>query len=418
LYHADANLNLRDYIDFAEIQVGGSYRRYSLNSNGTIFTDYDGPINYDEYGFYTQLQQKFMEDRLKFTASARYDKAQNFDGNVSPRLSLAYAAGEDKNHNFRGSFQTGFRNPTTQDQYIGLDAGSGLLVGSAPDNLDRYTSSPLSVSGTGQNFTGAASVRLSGRSAYENSFSAASVVNGTFQKATTELVKPERVTAYEIGYRGIADIDETKVSIDLSVYYNSYEDFISSKNVIVPFYGNVNLSDTAPVGPGGAQVPLALVAMQSGDYKAFAVYTNSAADISSYGATIGLNTKVFDGFNVGLNYTFSKFDFDQSSDLDFEAGFNTPEHKLKFQFGKSELFKNFGFNFNVRWQDEYYWESSFHDTMIDARTVVDAQVNYRIPTLKSVIKLGGANLGGKEYFSAPGVGAIGSQFFMSWTINN
>ncbi len=418
LYHADANLNLRDYIDFAEIQVGGSYRRYSLNSNGTIFTDYDGPINYDEYGFYTQLQQKFIEDRLKFTASARYDKAQNFDGNVSPRLSLAYAAGEDKNHNFRGSFQTGFRNPTTQDQYIGLDAGSGLLVGSAPDNLDRYTSSPLSVSGTGQNFTGTGSIQLSGRSAYENSFSAASVVNGTFQKATTELVKPERVTAYEVGYRGIADIDETKISIDLSVYYNSYEDFISSKNVIVPFYGNVNLSDTAPVGPGGAQVPVALVAMQSGDYKAFAVYTNSAADISSYGATIGLNTKIFDGFNVGLNYTYSKFDFDQSSDLDFEAGFNTPEHKLKFQFGKSELFKNFGFNFNVRWQDEYYWESSFHDTMIDARTVLDAQVNYRIPHLKSVIKLGGANLGGQEYLSAPGVGAIGSQFFMSWTINN
>ena len=418
LYHADANLNLRDYIDFAEIQVGGSYRRYSLNSNGTIFTDYDGPINYDEYGFYTQLQQKFMEDRLKFTASARYDKAQNFDGNVSPRLSLAYAAGEDKNHNFRGSFQTGFRNPTTQDQYIGLDAGSGLLVGSAPDNLDRYTSSPLSVSGTGQNFTGAGSIQLSGRSAYENSFSAASVVNETFQKATTELVKPERVTAYEVGYRGIADIDETKVSVDLSVYYNSYEDFISSKNVIVPFYGNVNLSDTAPVGPGGAQVPVALVAMQSGDYKAFAVYTNSAADISSYGATIGLNTKIFDGFNVGLNYTYAKFDFDQSSDLDFEAGFNTPEHKLKFQVGKSELFKNFGFNVNVRWQDEYYWESSFHDTMIDARTVIDAQVNYRIPHLKSVIKLGGANLGGQEYFSAPGVGAIGSQFFMSWTINN
>jgi hypothetical protein len=27
---------------------------------------------------------------------------------------------ESKNHNFRGSFQTGFRNPTTQDQYIGL----------------------------------------------------------------------------------------------------------------------------------------------------------------------------------------------------------------------------------------------------------------------------------------------------------
>jgi hypothetical protein len=29
-----------------------------------------------------------MDDRLKFTGSIRYDKAQNYDGNVSPRVSL------------------------------------------------------------------------------------------------------------------------------------------------------------------------------------------------------------------------------------------------------------------------------------------------------------------------------------------
>jgi hypothetical protein len=29
-----------------------------------------------------------MDDRLKFTGSIRYDKAQNYDGNVSPRCLL------------------------------------------------------------------------------------------------------------------------------------------------------------------------------------------------------------------------------------------------------------------------------------------------------------------------------------------
>jgi outer membrane cobalamin receptor len=406
-YHADANLNLRDYVDFAEFQVGGSYRVYSLNSQGTIFTDYDGPINYNEYGIYTQMQKKLLEDdRLKLTASIRYDKAQNFNGNYSPRVSLAYAAGEDKNSNFRASFQTGFRNPTTQDQYIGLDAGSGILVGSAPDNLDRYLSSPLSVSGAGQAFTGSSTVQLSGRRAYDNAFTLSSVRNGTFQKANSELVKPEKVTAYEVGYRGLINVADQNVTIDLSGYYNSYEDFISSKNVVVPFYGTVGDNT------------LSLLALQSGDFKGFAVYTNSSADISSYGASIGINTKIFNGFNIGFNYTYAKFDFDQSTDPDFEAGFNTPEHKVKFQFGKQSLFKNFGFNVNVRWQDEYFWESTFHDTTIDSRTVLDAQVNYRIPKWKSIIKLGGANLTGKEYLSAPGVGAIGSQYFVSWTINN
>jgi outer membrane receptor protein involved in Fe transport len=77
-----------------------------------------------------------MDDRLKFTGSIRYDKAQNFDGNYSPRLSVVYSGGQNKNHN-RGSFQTGFRNPSTQDQYIGFNVGSAILLGSA-DNLTRF----------------------------------------------------------------------------------------------------------------------------------------------------------------------------------------------------------------------------------------------------------------------------------------
>ncbi len=432
LYHADGNMNLSDYIDFAEVQVGGSYRRYSLNSGGTIFTDYDGRIIYDEYGAYVQAQKKMMEDRLKVTASMRYDKAQNFDSNVSPRLSLTYAAGEEKNHNFRGSFQTGFRNPTTQNQYLGLDAGAALLVGTAPDNLDRYVSAPVLlginpglagyINATTGSTIGTTAV-VTGRSAFENSWTLSSLqafvaAGGTnpamLEKAVVGMVKPEEVTAFDAGYRGVIG----GVTIDLNGYYNVYKDFIASKRVVNPLYGQADLSDIADLTPLGAgPTPISLVALSNGDYKVVVLHSNSTADISSYGGSIGLSTKVFNGFNLGANYTFAKFDFDQASDPDFEAGFNTPEHKVKIQFGKASVFKNFGFNINLRWQDEYLWESSFYDAVIDARTTVDAQINYRIPKFKSTIKVGGANLGGKEYFSAPGVGAVGSQYFVSWTIN-
>jgi outer membrane receptor protein involved in Fe transport len=419
LYHADANLNLGDYIDWAEVQVGGSYRRYSLNSNGSIFTDYDGHINYDEFGLYTQIQKSFLEDdRLKLTSSVRYDKAQNFDGNYSPRVSLAYAGGENKNQNFRVSFQTGFRNPTTQDQYIGLNAGRAYLIGSAPDNLDRFNTPALPFSPTGTALTGLASREVSGREAYENAFSLTSVLGGAPTAANVELVKAERVSAYEIGYRGLVGSDESRITVDLSVYYNQYQDFIAGKNVVVPYYGDVAFSQTAPVGPGGAPVPLSLVALSQGDYTVFSTYTNTSADINSYGASIGLTTKIFGGFNLGANYTYAKFDFDQASDPDFEAGFNTPEHKVKIQFGKQNVFKNFGFNINARWQDEYRWESTFLDADIASRTVIDAQINYSVPAWKSVFKVGGANLTGQEYLSAPGVGAIGSQYYIAWTINN
>jgi outer membrane receptor protein involved in Fe transport len=435
LYHADANLNLRDYIDFAEIQVGGSLRQYSLNSSGTIFTDYDGAINYNELGVYVQGQKKLLEDRLKLTASARYDKAQNFDGNVSPRVSLSYAAGEDKNHNFRASIQTGFRNPTTQDQYIGLDAGSGILVGTAPDNIDRYRSLPYNlgidpalagyINAVGGTNIGSSQV-LTGDMAYNNSWSVSSLqaflATGNpadLEKSDIEFVKPEFVTAYEVGYRGLIE----GFTIDVSAYFNMYQDFIASKNAIAPLYGSVALNDAVDIAPAvGSPVamptPVALIALDSGDYKAVAFDSNSDSDISSYGLGIGVSKKVFDGFNLGVNYTFAKFEEKGGTNPDFEAGFNTPEHKVKVQFGKEKLFKNFGFNVNYRWQDAFLWESSFYDGMVDARSVVDAQINYALPNLKSIIKLGGANLGGKEYFSAPGVGATGSQYYLSWTINN
>jgi outer membrane receptor protein involved in Fe transport len=384
LYHGDANYNFQDVIDFVEIQVGASYRRYSLNSFGNIFTDADGPIDYDEYGVYSQAQKKFLEDdRLKVTASIRYDKAQNFDGNFSPRVSFAYAGGENKNQNFRASFQTGFRNPTTQDQYIGLDVGNAILVGGVEENMDRY-STTFTDATDGNTYT------LTGRDAYENSYTVAS---GGTVKANVDFVKPEKVTAYEVGYRGLLDAGNQRVTLDLSVYYNQYEDFIANTNVIVPYNA-------------------------AGGYKVFQLYTNSTADISSYGASIGLNTKVFDGFDLGLNYTLARFEFDQAANPDFEAGFNTPENKVKLQFGNTNLFKNFGFNVNARWQDEYRWESTFIDGTIKSRTVIDAQINYAVPSMKSIFKLGGANLTGQEYLSAPGVGAIGSQYYLSWTINN
>ena len=409
IYHIDANYNFNHFIHFADIQVGGSWREYSLNSSGTIFTDYNGAITYNEIGAYTQIQKKLADDRLKFTGSLRYDKAKNFDGHFSPRISFSYAAGENKNNNFRVSFQTGFRNPTTQDLYIGLDAGKAILVGSAPDNIDRYTSTAINVSKTGQSLGNPATVKLSGRAAYDNAFSYSSVLKGAPQKSSFHYVQPERVAAYEVGYRGAFE----SVSIDLSSYYNKYNDFIGNKTVVVPLYGKSDLSDINPV----VKQPNALIALSSGDYKPFQIYTNSAAEVSSYGISAGVSAKVLVNYNVGLNYTWSKFDFNQASDPDYKAGFNTPEHKIKASLGGSNIFKNLGFNVNLRWNTEYFWESSFQDAMIPSSTVLDLQVNYSIPKWKSSIKIGGANIGGKEYTSAPGTGYIGSQYFASWTIS-
>jgi outer membrane receptor protein involved in Fe transport len=418
IYHSDANYNFHDLIKFAEIQVGGSFRQYQLNSFGRIYTDKDGPIYYNEYGTYTQLTKKFMDDRLKFTGSMRYDKAQNYDGNISPRVSLVYSGGESRRHNFRASFQTGFRNPTTQDQYIGFNVGSAILLGSNPDNLTRYSEVLAVGTPVGQAFAGGATVTINGLNAYNNSYTATSVAAfsaagnpALLRKTTVDYVKPEQVKAFELGYRSFIK----GFSVDVNGYYNIYNDFIGNLNVVAPLYGTAqdSPSGTPSADPGFQSVH----ALANSNFRAFQLYTNTKVEIESLGFGLGLSRKVYKDFEVGVNYNFAEFKFDQAKDPSFEAGFNTPKHRVKATFGNEKLFKNFGFNVSGRYNTAYLWQSSMVDGMIDAATVVDAQINYDFPKLKSTLKLGASNIGGKEYGQVLGAGLIGQQYFASWTIN-
>lgn len=409
-YHADANYNFSHLWDVVDVQVGGSYRQYRLNSSGTIYTDYDGVIPYSEFGIYTQMQKEFDlsgEMSLKLTGSARYDKSEFFDGFVSPRISAGLTV--NQNHNIRASVQTGFRNPTTQDLFIGLDAGRAILVGSAPDNLDRYVGN-YDISTAGQvAFGQPASVAQTGGAAYNNSYLASSVQAfaaagdpSLLKIGNSALVTPEKITSAELGYRGKLDI----VIVDMSVYYNKYKDFISGEVVLAPFYGTV--------GDGS----LSVAAIANGDYQAYQTYTNSKADVNSYGGSIGLSTKLFGNYDLGASYTYTKQDFDQAAFPDFKTSFNTPEHKTKVTFGNTDVIKNVGFNVAWRWSDNYFWQATFGDGDIPAYHVVDAQINLRVPSLKSSFKLGATNLLGDEYFTAIGVGNVGSMYYLSWTINN
>ena len=437
IYHSDANYNFKDQIKIAEIQIGGSYRSYNLNSQGRIYTDKDSPITYNEYGAYTQIQKKVMNERLKFTGSVRYDKAQNFAGNFSPRISAVYSAGERKQHNFRASFQTGFRNPSTQDQYIGFNVGSAVLLGSAADNLTRF-SETLPVSVNGQVFAGGPTATLNGNNAYFNSYSATSVANfgaavaaagptspgalalaivnasSLLKKADRNLVVPETVRAIELGYRG-----EIKgFTYDINGYYNGYKNFIGNFNVVAPLYGTAtngggNFTPTNAAWQSG-------FALVSGDRRVYQLYTNSKVDYTSIGAGASLSKKIARNYELSGNYNFAQFSADGEDEPSFEAGFNTPKHRAKGSFSGDNVFGStsvpVGFNLSGRWNSSYLYQSNFADGMISEATVLDAQLNIGLPKLRSILKIGGTNIGGKEYRQIVGAGGIGTQVYASWTI--
>jgi iron complex outermembrane receptor protein len=392
LNHVEFNYKFFNQIKWAEIQVGGNYRQYNLFSNGTIFNE--GPddgvnfsrIKIDEYGAYGQIA-KTIADALKVTGSVRYDKNQNFDGHVTPRVSAVYTFSNTQN--IRASFQTGFRNPDTQAQYIYFPSSSGILLGSTKDNAERY----------GVHEGGAYTT-----TSYDAYIASGGTINATtgaptggnaalLQTADIAYVKPEQLQAFEIGYKGLI---ASKLLIDLNGYYTSYRDFIGSQNI---------RSKNATTHQGKAVAAATL----------FSPYVNSSEDVTSYGVGLGLSYSLPMNFVVNGSYNYATFDANES--VDFRAGFNTPKNKVSFGLSNRKITKNLGFNINYRWQETFLWQSSYGEWNVPEYGVVDAQVSYKLAPIKTVVKIGGTNIGGGDYRTNLGSPFIGQQYYISLTFD-
>jgi iron complex outermembrane recepter protein len=370
LYHAEFNYNFKNQIKFVEIQVGGNVRRYDLFSDGTVFNENPettagggGGITIDEFGVYTQLSKKLLADRLKLNGSIRYDKNENFNGQFTPRLSAVYTLLE--NQHLRASFQTGFRNPQTQAQFIWFPASEGILLGSTRANAERY----------GIHNGGA--------------------LNSRGEVVNLRYVQPERLVAYEVGYKGLLG---KSILLDVNYYFNRYRDFLSQQTV---FSREATSHQGNPLPAGTA----------------FRPYVNADEIIRSHGVGVGLTYNLPRGFMLSGNYSYATFSMDKAEGSEFEPAFNTPEHRYTVNFGNRKLFNNFGFNVGFRWQDSYLWQSSFGQAMIGSFGVLDAQVNYRIPALKTIVKVGGTNLAGHNYVTNLGAAQVGSTFYISLTFD-
>jgi len=393
LYHAEFNYNFKE-IDFAEIMIGGNYRQYSLYSKGTIFNEApDGGseferIDINEYGFYGQIAKTFA-DALRLTGSLRYDKNENFDGQVTPRLSAVYSFNDT--HNFRASFQTGFRNPDTQAQFIFFPSTSGTLLGSTKANAERY-----GVHEDGS-WTQASynQFRQSGGTLDPESGDPVGGNADLLETAYTDYVNPERLIAYEIGYKGII---ANKLMFDINGYYSSYTDFIGSDLINSKEKTSHRGDDIAPGS-------------------LFAPYVNSSNEVTSTGAGIGFTYNIFKGYIINGNYNYAIFDLGAEANSDFRAGFNTPKNKFNIGISNRKAIKNFGFSVNYRWQDKFLWESSFGFWNVPEFGVLDAQVNYKIHNIKTIVKLGGTNLFGGDYRTNAGGPFVGQQYYISLTFD-
>jgi iron complex outermembrane recepter protein len=396
IWHGEFNYNFKNQIQFAEIMIGGNVRQYDLSTDGTILNeDPDATsrpeanferIKINEFGAYTQIAKSF--GGLKLTGSIRYDKNENFDGQVTPRLSAVYTFSE--NHNIRASFQTGFRNPQTQAQFIYFPASDAILLGSTEANAKRYGV-----------HNGGSYTRDSYR-AYQasgGSLDASGNPVGGNQSLLVDsdvpYVQPEQLKAFEVGYKGLFG---TNVLIDANVYYNIYNDFLGTDFVA---------SKTSSVHQGTTLAPGTV----------FSLYSNSPEEIKSYGVGVGATYNLPRGYALNINYNYADFSFDEVEGRAYNAGFNTPNNKFSVGIGNRKLTKNLGFNINYRWQEEFEWFSSYGTWNVPSFGVVDAAISYRVSSIKSIVKLGGTNLGGSDYRTNIAGPFVGQMYYLSVTFD-
>jgi iron complex outermembrane recepter protein len=407
-YMVEGQYDFKNEIDFVDAQIGGSLRQFQLRSNGTIFEDLDG-ININEFGAYLQVGKALLDERLRLQGSVRFDKNENFDGQFSPRLSTVFRMAEG--HNLRASFQTGFRNPSTQGQYINLNVISARLLGGLPQFAQKYDI-------TNNTYT------MESVAAFTNQFlqnppnpaNPASIGNAVQAISLLERydvhnpVKPEQIQAFEVGYKGFIN---GRLFIDAAYYYNIYNDFITQirvRRAAAP----ISLNPTNPA----TYLPAiqASSSLLSGDFNnTFQVYTNTTETVEAHGAVLGLEYSFDGGYLLSSNYNWNKLITDMGA---FLNDFNTPEHKINVSFGNRRLTDNLGFNLTVRWQDAFSWNSSFHNAEIPAVTMFDAQVTYRLPNINSVVKVGGSNLLNESYILSAGGPSVGGIVYVTFTYDN
>ncbi|MDX1618644.1 MAG: TonB-dependent receptor, partial [Balneolaceae bacterium] len=397
-YHVEGQYNFKNEIRFVDLLAGLSYRQFQLRSNGTIFDDAGGGIDINEWGAYLQASRPLLDDNLKLTGSIRYDKNENFDGQFSPRLSAVARIFDQQN--IRASFQTGFRNPTTQGQYIDLNVVTAQLLGGLPRFANKYSI-------TQSSYTYESVLEFQNEVLAGNPNAAAELV--PFDSYSP--VKPEQIQAFEVGYKGLLG---NKLFIDAAYYYNIYDDFITQIRVR-QINSDINDNGSIESNEIFSPTPSALPLLLSGDHlNTFQIYTNTTKTVKAQGAVFGLEYSLPAGYRLGFNYNWNQLISDLGT---FQNDFNTPEHKVNVSFGNRRLTDRLGFNLAWRWQDAFRWESSFAFADVPAVSTLDAQLNYLLPQYNATIKLGGSNLFNEQYVLSGGGPNIGAIYYVSLTFD-
>jgi len=424
LYHVEGQLDLSKQVKYFSLLVGGDARLYALIPDGNNFVDFtrsiavrnialaDGSFGsntyYKKIGGFLQATKTFFNEKLKLWGSLRADYNPEFTAKLTPRLAAVYTANEK--HNFRVTFQQGYRFPALFEALSYVNNGRVKRVGILPiinEGLgyreNSYTQSSVAIFN--------AAVKAAG-----NTDAAALTNRNLLQVANLPDGRPEGINSYEMGYKAV--VANNKVFIDVDAYANIYDGFLGQVQVYVPIGETVG-SDVSVIAMidrnRDATIASGGNAASKGQER-YRVYTNAKNKYTTYGSSLGITYNFYKTFTLSGNFNYNDIKGNTTPDL-FVTGFNTPKFTTNLSFGNRAITKNIGFNIVWKWQDSFLWESPLVTGAVAAINNVDAQITYRLPAVKSTIKLGGSNILNNRYYQYAGGPTIGALYYAAITID-
>lgn len=420
----EGKYDLSSKVKYFNLLIGADARLYALIPDGNNFVDFkrsiadrnlalpDGSfganIYYKKIGGFAQLTKTFFKEKLKLWGSLRADYNPEYSAKLTPRLAAVYTVKEK--HNFRFTFQQGYRFPALFEAVSYVNNGRVKRVGILPainEGLgyreNSYTQSSVAAFN--------AAVKQAGNtdlSALQN--------RSLLQPGNLPDGKPEGINSFEAGYK--SSLLNNRLFIDIDAYINIYDGFLGQVQVYVPINEKIG-SDAAVIAMidrnRDAAVASGVNAASKGQER-YRVYTNANNKYTSYGSSAGITYNLYKTFTLSGNFNYNNIKTNATKDL-FITGFNTPKYTTNLSFGNRAISKHVGFNIVWKWQDSFLWESPLVTGHIDAINNVDAQITYRMPLAKTTIKLGGTNILNNRKIQYAGGPTIGALYYVAITLD-
>ncbi len=221
-YNVDAQWDLTQYTKSFNLLVGGNARLYNIIPDGNNFVDFSRPIpernkelpngtfgslvSYKNIGGFFQVTKTLFDEKLKLWGSLRIDYNPYYKPIWTPRFAAVYTFKEK--HNFRFTFQQGYRFPALFEALSFVNNGRVRRVGSLPfinEGLGYLENSYTQQSVV--NFNAAVS-------AQGNTDAAALANQNLLVVANLPDATPEKITSFEFGYKSVLLDNSLVIDLD------------------------------------------------------------------------------------------------------------------------------------------------------------------------------------------------------------